>query len=214
MPGRLSRRDMLKTGAIVTAAAGELLARPEPASARPLEADVIVVGAGYAGMGAAWELFKRGQRVLVLEANDRIGGRVWSSKLSDGTLFEIGGQWVSDAQTDIRTLMAELGVADKIYLTADKGLNVFVNAEGKVGFYDENDLDPFKALPPLSDTARDFATIPGPGVLTGVGFGPAIRAPFGRIHWAGIDTATAQYCSFSSAVQSGKRAAAEVLAAG
>ena len=34
----------------------------------------------------------------------------------------------------------------------------------------------------------DFAAVPGPGVLTGVGFGPAIRAPFDRVHWAGVDT--------------------------
>jgi len=67
----------------------------------------------------------------------------------------------------------------------------------------------------IEEFARgDFAAAPGPGVYTGVGFGPAIRAPFGRIHWAGVDTSTGpNYSSFSSAVQSGKRAAAEVLAA-
>ena len=45
-------------------------------------------------------------------------------------------------------------------------------------------------------------------------FRSAIRAPFGRIYWAGVDTATTQYGSFNAAVQSGKRAAAEVLVAG
>jgi hypothetical protein len=64
MPRKLSRRDLLKTGAIATAGIGGLFARPEPAAARALSADV-VVGAGYAGLGAAWELFKHGQRVLL-----------------------------------------------------------------------------------------------------------------------------------------------------
>lgn len=67
----------------------------------------------------------------------------------------------------------------------------------------------------IEEFARgDFAAVPGPGVLTGVGFGPALRVPFGRIHWASVDSATFPYASFSGAVQSGKRAAAEVLAAG
>lgn len=61
----------------------------------------------------------------------------------------------------------------------------------------------------IEEFARgDFAAIPGPGVYTGVGFGPALRAPFGRIQWAGVDSATVPYASFSGAVQSGKRAAA------
>ncbi|MGH7555353.1 MAG: FAD-dependent oxidoreductase, partial [Longimicrobiales bacterium] len=85
---------MIKTGTL----AGGMLVGAEPAAARgqsPVQTDFIVVGAGYAGLGTAWELFKQGKRVIVIEANGRVGGRVWSSKLSDGTLFEIGRQWVS-----------------------------------------------------------------------------------------------------------------------
>jgi monoamine oxidase len=59
----------------------------------------------------------------------------------------------------------------------------------------------------------DFAAVPGPGIYTSYGFGPAIRAPFGRVHWAGVDTSTFPYASFSGAVQSGERVAKEVLAA-
>lgn len=154
MPRKLSRRDLLKTGAIATAGVGGLLAHPEPAAARALSADVVVVGAGYAGLGAAWELLKHGQRVIVLEANPRVGGRVWSSQLSDGTLFEIGGQWVSDAQPDIRTLMTELGVGNSIYPTYDEGNNFFVGADGTVAQYNPNNPDPFQALPPINDVAK------------------------------------------------------------
>jgi len=154
MPRKLSRRDLLKTGVIATAGVGGLLAHPELAAARALSADVVVVGAGYAGLGAAWELFKHGQRVIVLEANPRVGGRVWSSQLSDGTLFEIGGQWVSDAQPDIRTLMTELGMGNSIYPTYDEGNNVFVGANGTVAQYNPNNPDPFQALPPIDDAAK------------------------------------------------------------
>jgi monoamine oxidase len=62
-------------------------------------------------------------------------------------------------------------------------------------------------------TRGDYAAVPGPGVLTSYGFGPAIREPFKRVHWAGVDLATFPYASFSGAAQSGNRAAKEVLAA-
>jgi monoamine oxidase len=60
----------------------------------------------------------------------------------------------------------------------------------------------------------DYASTPGPRVLTASGFGPAMRAPVGRIHWAGVDTATIWYQSIEGAAQSGERAALEVVAAG
>jgi len=150
----VSRRELLKAGAIAMTAAGALVIGPDPVAARPLQADVIVVGAGYAGLGAAWELFKRGQRVLVLEATNRVGGRVWSTTLSDGSLLEIGGQWVSDAQTDIRTLMTELGVRDHVYQTADEGLTTFVRSDGTVGHFDEKAENPLDRLPPVDPAVQ------------------------------------------------------------
>jgi monoamine oxidase len=135
MSPHMSRRDLIKTGALATAGMGGMLVGAESAAARAQTAqtDYVVVGAGYAGLGAAWELFKRGKRVMVLDANDRVGGRVWSSRLSDGTLFEIGGQWVSDSQTDIRDLMRQLDVEHKVYQTLDEGRIVFVDADGSRG---------------------------------------------------------------------------------
>jgi monoamine oxidase len=50
-----------------------------------------------------------------------------------------------------------------------------------------------------------------PGVLTQ--FGRALRAPVGRIHWAGTETATVSHGTIDGAIRSGERAAAEVLAA-
>jgi monoamine oxidase len=157
MSARMSRRDLIKTGALATAGVGGMLAGAiESAAARgqTVQTDYVIVGAGYAGLGAAWELFKQGKRVFVIDTNDRVGGRVWSSKLSDGTLFEIGGQWVSDSQTDIRTLMKELGVENKVYQTFDEGRVVFVDTDGTRGSYDPSSPDPLDRLPPIDPAAK------------------------------------------------------------
>ncbi|MGY1683542.1 flavin monoamine oxidase family protein [Geodermatophilus sp. SYSU D01176] len=57
------------------------------------DTDVIVVGAGFAGITAARELRRQGHRVLVLEARDRIGGRTWTDTRL-GRDLEMGGTWV------------------------------------------------------------------------------------------------------------------------
>lgn len=56
--------------------------------------DCAIIGAGFAGLAAANELVRRGLNVVVLEARDRIGGRVENGYLSDGEMVELGGQWI------------------------------------------------------------------------------------------------------------------------
>lgn len=55
--------------------------------------DTIVVGAGVAGLTAARLLARAGRRVVVLEARDRIGGRVWTDR-SDGLVTDLGASWI------------------------------------------------------------------------------------------------------------------------
>lgn len=74
-----------------------------------IETDVAIVGAGFAGLQAARELTKRGLRVEVLEARDRVGGRVQTTTLDDGTWLDVGGQWFGPGQNRCYRLAAELG---------------------------------------------------------------------------------------------------------
>ena len=72
--------------------------------------DVVVVGAGFAGLTAARRLQQEGRSVVVLEARDRVGGRILNHTFADGTIVELGGQWVGPTQDRVLALADELGV--------------------------------------------------------------------------------------------------------
>jgi monoamine oxidase len=75
------------------------------------EADVVVVGAGLAGLAAARALVRAGREVVVVEARDRVGGRVLNEDLGDGKVVELGGQWVGPSQHAMLALAREANVA-------------------------------------------------------------------------------------------------------
>jgi monoamine oxidase len=74
------------------------------------DADVVVVGAGIAGLVTARRLKEAGRSVQVLEARDRVGGRTLSMPIGDGKISEIGGQWVGPGQDRVLALCGELGI--------------------------------------------------------------------------------------------------------
>ncbi|WP_396667822.1 flavin monoamine oxidase family protein [Microbacterium sp. R86528] len=91
--------------------------------------DVVIVGAGAAGTTAANELKKAGLSVAVLEARDRVGGRLWTDVV-DGAMLEIGGQWVSPDQEALKETIEELGL--ETYRRYREGDSVYVNASGEL----------------------------------------------------------------------------------
>lgn len=91
--------------------------------------DVLIVGAGAAGLTAANDLRKAGLSVTVLEARDRVGGRLWTDVI-DGAVLEIGGQWVSPDQDALKDTIAELGL--ETYSRYRAGDSVYVGPDGQV----------------------------------------------------------------------------------
>jgi monoamine oxidase len=73
--------------------------------------NVIVVGAGLAGLAAARRLVARGHEVTIVEARDRVGGRTEGLLLDDGTPLELGGAWLGEGHSRMYELVAELGLA-------------------------------------------------------------------------------------------------------
>jgi monoamine oxidase len=145
-PG-LTRRGLI-AGAAAAAGAGSLLAAGDPAgaaqrlAAKPKRVrrggtshrgvDVIVVGAGLAGLTAANAIQNAGHSVLVLEARDRAGGRNLDLALKPGAVLEMGGEWTGPGQTYVMALAKSLGI--DLFETYSQGSSLYYR-EGKSQTY-------------------------------------------------------------------------------
>jgi monoamine oxidase len=107
--------------------------------AKTRRVDVVVVGAGLAGLSAARELVKVGKSVVVLEARDRVGGRTLNHALGGGKVVEIGGEFVGPTQDYAIALADELGV--QRYPAYQNLKSAYINAQGQVSYY-TGDLPP------------------------------------------------------------------------
>ena len=76
---------------------------------QPMRADVVIVGAGLAGLQAARRLTASGLEVVVLEARDEVGGRTKTVDVN-GHHFDVGGQWTGPGQPRMTALIEELGL--------------------------------------------------------------------------------------------------------
>jgi monoamine oxidase len=93
--------------------------------------DVVVVGAGFAGLTAARELGTRGLRVAIVEARDRIGGRTFVTE-QGGQKYEIGGTWVHWGQPFVWSELHRYGLAVSESLSGTADTMSVLTASGLV----------------------------------------------------------------------------------
>jgi monoamine oxidase len=118
------------------------------------QVDVAVVGAGLAGLVAARDLIAAGLTVVVLEARDRVGGRILNHTLGGGAVVEVGGQWVGPTQDRVLALAGELDVG--LFPTNVEGEH-FLAVDGNVERYGGDDFAlPEDALADVGETQQSL----------------------------------------------------------
>lgn len=117
--------------------------------------DVVVIGAGMAGLTAARALLQQGRRVAVLEARDRVGGRVLSKRVDGGDVVELGAEFVHGRAPELWALIKEAGVEtverEGTMLRAEDG-RVVEDEDGN-----EDTFAPLEALENWSGPDKSFA---------------------------------------------------------
>ena len=160
----------LATGAVAAwpaaAEAAKRKARHKPKPKQPHKkgqhkADVVVVGAGFAGLTAARLIASQGHSVMVLEARDRVGGRAWNHDLGGGQVSERGATFVGPTQDHILALANAVGVGT--FDTYDTGDDLYVNDVdnplGLIGPMRYSDTGPLGTAPPDPTIAAELAEV-------------------------------------------------------
>jgi len=163
----LTRRHLVVGMAGVAAA--ETLPRTAAAKRRRrrLKTDVCVVGAGLAGLVTARELVRSGRDVVVLEARNRVGGRVLNHRISPGVVTELGAEFTGPTQDRIQALAAEMGVG--LFPTYNEGNDVLI-VEGRRSLY--------PAVPGISDDPDYIAALGALGPLDQMAAEVPVLAPW------------------------------------
>lgn len=93
-----------------------------------MQTEFCVIGAGFSGLAAAYKLMQAGHSVIVLEARDRVGGRVYTEILPDGTPLNWGGTFIGDGHERLYALIKEMQLETCEQYTEGKNL-LFLNGK-------------------------------------------------------------------------------------
>jgi monoamine oxidase len=127
LAARISRRRLFQASLAAASGAAALAFDQQihqPANATSNKPPVLIVGAGIAGLTAAYYLVKAGIPVRIIEASKRTGGRILSQQNALGTTvtMELGGEFIDSGHTNIRQLVKELDLVEVDLLPVDQGL--------------------------------------------------------------------------------------------
>ena len=159
--------------------------------------DVVVIGAGAAGIGAGRRLAKAGVSFVLLEARDRIGGRALTLAHELGAL-DLGCGWLHSGERNVMTAMAEA-----MGFEVDRTKAPWERQSGAQGMSEQEQTEFRKAFARLEKRIDEEAEK-----------GPAAAAPYGdRLYFAGEACSRARYSTAHGAYETGHDAAEQALAA-
>lgn len=154
----ISRRSFVQGSAAVASMAAVGACAPTRArgglsAADKASASVLVVGAGIAGLSAAYRLQQAGVRVKVIEAQNRIGGRMFSlrDKFADGQVCELGGELIDTGHTNMQAMARELGIPLDDLSKDDPSLN---RSTWFIGGQRRSENEVVRAFQPLAERIR------------------------------------------------------------
>jgi monoamine oxidase len=121
----ISRRQLLKASLMATGALTAVALQPQTIVAKESRETVLIVGAGIAGLTAGYYLQQAGIPIRIVEASNRVGGRIRSQSQAVGTSkpIELGGEFIDSGHQTIRKLAQELGLEVVDLFASDAGLN-------------------------------------------------------------------------------------------
>jgi monoamine oxidase len=161
MPKNTNRREFLK---ILGATSIGIALAPKDAFAQRRKKSCVIIGAGFSGLAAAYKLKNAGWKVTILEARDRIGGRVFSASMpqNKNLIFELGAEWVGESHERIKALCRDFSIPLQKHQFEDYLLqNGVVSRPGQWGFTPqakaafEKLVKGYDKLTPLQQTKLD-----------------------------------------------------------
>jgi len=165
-----------------------ILCYPCSTQAYNTSVDVAIVGAGLSGLSTAQNLIAAGNSVLILEATDRVGGKVLNAKLINGGVTEVGAEFVGPTQDKVLALITSLGL--ETYDTYSNGSNVL---------WSNNTRQTYSGSVPPMDNSSLIQAAAAQAALDGMAVGINVSAPWSSpnaLEWdsmtfgSWLDTAT------------------------
>src|SRR3954454_5987786 len=153
---RFTRRAAIggaAAGAAAAAVPGAALAATKKKKPKPTRyVDVVVVGAGLAGLTAARQLVAAGKKVVVIEADKRPGGRVLNIDIGGGHITEGGAEFIGETQDHIAQLAKDLGL--KTFKTYNEGNNLYYRNGVAFPYQSTGPLGPVPPDPSAADAEQ------------------------------------------------------------
>ena len=118
-----------------------------------MRTDIVIIGGGISGLHTAYELEKLGVSYVLLEARERLGGRILSKNYdtknsqsnsgsdpkydADKPAYDLGPSWFWPGQTNMESLIKELELQDSVFLQQGNGESLYEDQQGNIqkGFY-------------------------------------------------------------------------------